>query len=198
MKDQALSILWSNVRASHKKFKLLCSQNVLLSQHLAESTSFTLEAVSKSFENVLDQVEYFHHPLTLFREQIRPNQVVIDGNVVFLRKQTCWVSWPPIFYGTYLIVHCNGKVYKILIYWMNAFFTCLRCFCMILSTWLWIFASLRGLSSKLIGCRCDNEKGDTNLITFWYLFWGTWSDHECTITDLCELTRSFPEVYWML
>lgn len=92
MKDQALSILGSNVRASHKKFELLCSQNVLLTQHLAESTSFTLEAVSKSFENVLDQVEYFHHPLTLFREQIWPNQIVIDGNVVFLRKQTCWVS----------------------------------------------------------------------------------------------------------
>lgn len=82
MDDQALPILRSNVETSHKEIQLLHSQNALLTQQLVDCMCSSLEEVSKSFENSLDQVHYFHHPLTLSREKIWLNQTVIDGKIV--------------------------------------------------------------------------------------------------------------------
>lgn len=70
MKNQALFVVRSNLWNSHKEMKLLHSQNALLNQQLADSMSSSLETVLKSFENALNLVEYFHHPLILSREEI--------------------------------------------------------------------------------------------------------------------------------
>lgn len=68
MKDRALSFVRSSVRISHNEIELLHSHNTLLTQHLDDCMNSMLEEVSQSFENALDHVEYFHHPLTLFME----------------------------------------------------------------------------------------------------------------------------------
>lgn len=86
MKDQGLDVVWSSHGDSHKEIQFLFSLDALLARQLTNYTSFTVEAVSQSFENVMDEVEYFHHPLTLSREQIHPDQVVIDGKIVPLWK----------------------------------------------------------------------------------------------------------------
>lgn len=48
--------------------------------------SSTFEAVSKSFENSLDQLEYFHSPFKLSREKICSDQAVIDRKIISLWK----------------------------------------------------------------------------------------------------------------
>lgn len=82
MKYQALSILQSSMGDTNKELKILHSQSALLTQHLVDCTSSTLEAISQSFENALDQVKYFHIPLTLSMEKIRPKKVIVYRKTV--------------------------------------------------------------------------------------------------------------------
>ncbi|CAI8595494.1 unnamed protein product [Vicia faba] len=86
MKDKDLSIVRRSQEAAHKEMEFLQSQNVLLARRLVECTRFTLEEVLQSFKNALDQVEYFYHPLKLSMEEIQPDQAIMDGNIIFLRK----------------------------------------------------------------------------------------------------------------
>lgn len=58
--------------------------NASLAQCLTECSIARLMATSESFENVLQQVKHFHHPLHILREQIQTDQMLKDGKVVSL------------------------------------------------------------------------------------------------------------------
>lgn len=62
----------------------LCLKNAFFTQCLVDCTIAGLGAVWKSFENVLDQMEHFHHLLCISREQVWPDQIFKDGDVVSL------------------------------------------------------------------------------------------------------------------
>lgn len=63
-----MSTIPRSLGLTHIELEFLHSQNALLTQQLDDYTSSTLDAVSQSFENGLDQAKHFHHPLTLSRE----------------------------------------------------------------------------------------------------------------------------------
>lgn len=67
---------------SQREVEFLCSQNASLDQKLKDSTSMTLGYVVESFENVMQQVEYFHRLLVVTREEICLGQVVQYGRIV--------------------------------------------------------------------------------------------------------------------
>lgn len=64
------------------------------------TTSLTF--VSESFDNVLQQVEHFHHAQPILKEQIREDQILKDGKVFSL------IVWPSSFY---FLLHLVCKVY---------------------------------------------------------------------------------------
>lgn len=87
MKYQALAFVLGRQEAAHKEINFLHSQNDLLTQQLIDCMSSTLKVILLSFENDLDQVEYFHYPFKLSREKIRSDQAAVGGKTIFIRKQ---------------------------------------------------------------------------------------------------------------
>lgn len=59
-------------------------ENDSLTQKLDDCTTANLMVISKYFENSLKKVEHFYPPLHVLREQIRPDQMLKDGEVVSL------------------------------------------------------------------------------------------------------------------
>lgn len=87
MKYQALAFVLGRQEAAHKEINFLHSQNDSLTQQLIDCISSTLKVILLSFENDLDQIEYFHYPVKLSREKIRSDQAVVGGKTIFIRKQ---------------------------------------------------------------------------------------------------------------
>lgn len=107
--------------------------NALLTQKLVDYTNATLETTFQSFENDLQQVEHFHLPLTISKEQIREDQVVKDGKLASLRKETYMffkcVAIKVFINGSTCI--CVQSFFIEMLYSM--LYTCLRCVCRIWS-----------------------------------------------------------------
>lgn len=192
MKDQALCTARSSLGSTHKELELSRSQNASLTQQLNDCTISTLEAASQSFQNILDQVEHFHHPLTVSKEQIWLNQAVIDRNIVSLRKYVCW-GLQPIFLWYCLKVHCNKKVQKQYFFneW-NTFVTCLKCIFMFLSKWIWIFANLQGIPSILIGLHHFRSLAWSWSLQTYVVFPRSFLDGTSVVPD----QRSAPHIKW--
>lgn len=62
--------------SSRKELEFLHGKNSSQARQLKEFISVNLGVVIESFENALQQVEHFHHPLTISREQNRLDQVI--------------------------------------------------------------------------------------------------------------------------
>lgn len=69
-RKQAMTSIQCSLSSIQGKLESLRLHNASLTQNLDDCTSYTLKAVSQSFENDLQQVEHFHRPLVVSREQI--------------------------------------------------------------------------------------------------------------------------------
>lgn len=64
------------LNSSQRELGLMHGQNAFLAQKLKECAYMNPDAVVESFENVLKQVEHFHHSLVVSRFQIRMDQIL--------------------------------------------------------------------------------------------------------------------------
>lgn len=83
-RNQAMTSIQGSLSSIQGKLESLRLHNASLTQNLVDCTSYTLKAVSQSFENDFQQVEQFHRPLVVSREQIQANQILKDGEIVSL------------------------------------------------------------------------------------------------------------------
>lgn len=79
-KIQALVFVWGNMPytqvpllMAHNDLKFLRLENASLTKWKDDYTSVSLGVILQSFENALLQVEHFHHPLTISRDQVQPD-----------------------------------------------------------------------------------------------------------------------------
>lgn len=64
-KNQVLASIMGSLTSTQGELESFLPHNTSLTQELVDYTSSTIEAVSQSFENALQQVEHFHYPLTI-------------------------------------------------------------------------------------------------------------------------------------
>lgn len=72
-----------------KELEALHPENASLAQCLIKYMSVSLGVISQSFENVLQQVEHFHHIPRVSTEQVHPNLMLKDREVVSLVGYPC-------------------------------------------------------------------------------------------------------------
>lgn len=88
-KDKSMTFVRATLTATHASLSTvqeylenLHLENASLAWSLSESSTSSVTAISESFESVLQQVENFHPPLRISREEVRPDRMLNDENIV--------------------------------------------------------------------------------------------------------------------
>lgn len=138
-KNQALTSIWDNLAFSQRKLEYSHLHNASLTHKLADCTNITFDAVSHSFENALQQVEHFHHPLIISRgKSSRIKWSKMERS--FLYGVRLVPPLPPPHTKSFCLLYNTlwwKHVYEYtIIFGMKSLFTCWRYICRIMRPWI--------------------------------------------------------------